>query len=309
MNCIKPMLARLGTRADLDRKGYLYEPKLDGIRATIAVEDGRQRVFNRSCKDVSTRYPEFEFADAVAADHCVLDGEIVFYDETGNPNFTTLMKRHLGTGRIRTLNPAIRYAAFDVLSKDGEDLTKLPLVERKQALGEILRTHRHLESVVYTRESHKLWAFIRARALEGIVAKREDSTYVAGQRSWNWIKVKAFTTIDAVIVGFTSDKRALSALALAAYDDDGALQFIGKVGTGMSMKDVKMLRNLLEADERADPPCECPSGYQDVRWVEPRHVAEIRYLEFGAQGMLRSPSFLRLRTDKSPEECQLEQQQ
>lgn len=307
MKCIKPMLARLGTKADLDRNGFVFEPKLDGIRATLSIEKDSQAIFNRSCRDVSARYPEFDFAGALRAERCVLDGEIVFYDESGNPNFTTLMKRHLGTGAVRTKNRAIRFAAFDVLRKDGRNLTRLPLIERKEILRETLRSHQHLESVVYTRDSRKLWEFVEARSLEGVIAKREDSRYEEGQRSSNWLKVKAFESIDAVIVGYTSDKRAVSALALAAYDGD-VLRFIGKVGTGMSMQDVKTLRRLLEPDERSEPPCECPAGYRDIRWVEPRHVAEIRYLEFGAQGMLRSPSFLRIRSDKSPQECQLEPQ-
>jgi bifunctional non-homologous end joining protein LigD len=307
MKCIKPMLARLGTKADLEREGYLFEPKLDGIRATFALDSGRHKMFNRSCRDVSARYPEFDFADAVAADRCVLDGEIVLYDQNGNPNFTALMKRHLGTGGIRTRDRAIRFAAFDVLRKDGEDLTGLPLVKRKEILRAMLGKHPHLECIVFTRDSKKLWEFIQARSLEGVIAKREDSRYEEGQRSSNWLKVKAFDTIDAVIVGFTSDKRAISSLALAVYDED-VLRFIGKVGTGMSMRDVKGLREMLEPDLTEGPPVASPAGYRDIQWVNPKYVAEVRYLEFGTQGMLRNPSFMRLRTDKTPEECQLETQ-
>lgn len=305
MKCIKPMLARLGKKADLDRKGYLFEPKLDGIRATFALDAGGHKMFNRSCRDVSGRYPEFDFADVVAADECVLDGEIVLYDRRGNPNFTELMKRHLGTGGIRKADRAIRFAVFDVLQKDGEDLTGLPLVERKQILRAMLGKHPHLEFIVFTRDSKKLWDFVQARSLEGVIAKREDSRYEAGQRSSSWLKVKAFDTIDAVIVGFTSDKRAVSSLALAVYDGD-VLRFIGKVGTGMSMSDVKMLRSMLEPEITTELPFATPAGYQDVHWVHPKYVAEVRYLEFGTQGMLRNPSFMRLRTDKTPEECLLE---
>lgn len=307
MKCIKPMLARLGTKADLEREGYLFEPKLDGIRATFALDSGNHKMFNRSCRDVSARYPEFDFADAVTADRCVLDGEIVFYDRNGNPNFTALMKRHLGTGGIRKPDRAIRFAAFDVLRKDGEDLTSLPLIKRKEVLRAMLGKHPHLELIVFTRDSEKLWKFVQARSLEGVIAKREDSRYEEGQRSSNWLKVKAFNTIDAVIVGFTSDKRAISSLALAVYDND-VLRFIGKVGTGMSMRDVKRLREMLEPELTNEPPVESPAGYRDIHWVKPRYVAEVRYLEFGTQGMLRSPSFLRLRTDKTSRECQLETQ-
>lgn len=312
MKCVKPMFATLGSKADLERTGYVFEPKLDGIRATYIWEDGAYRVFNRSCRDVSSRYPEFDFDEAINAETCLLDGEIVRYDKNGDPDFTSLMKRHLGTGRIRSPDPAIRFAAFDILRKDSRDLMPMPLLERKEILRETLGTHRHLEFVVFTPNSRKLWAFIENRSLEGVIAKRADSRYREGRRSRNWIKIKAFKTIDAVIVGYTSDKRAVSALALAVYeaaaDGEPRLRFIGKVGTGMSTREVKMLRELLEPIARETPACDCPEGYRDIRWVEPQHVAEVRYLEIGSQGMLRNPSFLHLRTDKSPEECRLETQ-
>lgn len=307
MKCIKPMLARIGSLSDLDREGYIYEPKLDGIRATYAWSGDEFKVFNRSCRDVSKRYPEFAFTDALKAQSGVLDGEIVLYDTDGNPDFTALMQRHLGTGRIARLDRAIRFGAFDILQKNGEELTHLPLLERKAILSDAVTKHPHLELVIHTRESRKLWEFIRARSLEGVIAKREDAPYEIGQRTSNWMKIKAFDSIEAVIVGYTSDKRAVSSLALAVYDE-GDLHFIGKVGTGMSMLDVKMLRELLEPDIVESPPLPPPDGYKNIQWVMPKHVAEVRYLEFGTQGMLRNPSFLRLRTDKTPQECRLQPQ-
>lgn len=307
MTCIKPMLARVGSQSDLDRERYIYEPKLDGIRATYVWDGSAFTVFNRSCRDVSARYPEFAFTEVLEAESGVLDGEIVLYNDSGNPDFTAIMQRHLGTGRIGRLDRSIRYSAFDILQINGEDLAGLPLLERKAILRESIGKHPHLETVIYTRESRKLWSFVRQRSLEGVIAKRDDSLYVPGQRTSSWIKIKAFDTLDAVIVGYTSDKRAVSALALAVYDD-GDLRFIGKVGTGMSMRDVKMLRDLLGPAAVDRPPFPPPEGYQGIQWVEPKHVAEVRYLEFGTQGMLRNPSFLRLRTDKTPQECLLEPQ-
>ena len=307
MDCIKPMLARIGSTKDLEREGHIFEPKLDGIRGTYAWQGSEFKLYNRSCRDVSNRYPEFAFTQALKAESGVLDGEIVLYNQAGNPDFTAVMQRHLGTGRISRPDRAIRFNAFDILRKDGHDLTSLPLLERKAILAETVDKHPHLELIVYTRDSRKLWEFVRKRSLEGVIAKREDSPYEVDRRTSSWIKIKAFDTIDAVIVGYTSDKRAVSSLALAAYDGD-ELRFIGKVGTGMSGRDVKMLRDLLASEHVSTPPCFCPDGYRDIQWVEPKHVAEIRYLEFGSQGMLRSPSFLRLRTDKTPQECLLEPQ-
>lgn len=301
------MLARIGSKKDLEREGHIFEPKLDGIRATYVWRGSEFKLYNRSCRDVSHRYPEFAFTDALKGESGVLDGEIVLYNQEGNPDFTAVMQRHLSTGRISRLDRAIRFNAFDILRKEGRDLTTLPLLERKAILAETIEKHPHLELIVYTRDSRKLWEFVRKRSLEGVIAKHEESLYEVGRRTSTWIKIKAFDTIDAVIVGYTSDKRAISSLALAAYDG-GELRFIGKVGTGMSAHDVKMLRDLLYKERVSTPPCACPDSYRDIHWVEPKHVAEVRYLEFGSQGMLRNPSFLRLRTDKTPQECLLEPQ-
>lgn len=298
------MLARTGTRADLERANFLFEPKIDGIRALCVKREG-VRFFNRSGRDVSNRYPELDFGEALRAETCVLDGEIVLYNAQGHPDFSGLMKRHLGTGMLRTRDRALRYAVFDILEKDGTDLTGLPLEERKAMLREVAGDHPNLELMVYTGDGPKLWAFIQRRGLEGVIAKKASSTYRPGRRSRDWRKVKSFDTLDAVIVGYTSELRAVSALALAAHDGT-ELRFIGKVGTGFNREDVETLRDLL-ASERVDvPPVAAPPEYRDVTWVAPKYVCEVRYLEFGSQGMLRNPSFLRLRPDKSPDACQLE---
>lgn len=301
---IQPMLARTGRRADLERDDCLFEPKIDGIRA-LCVKHGRLQFVNRSGRDVSARYPEFDFADALTAETCVIDGEIVLYDGRGNPDFSALMKRHLGTGAIGARKRALRYAAFDILERDGDDLTGLPLTERKKILKETVGSHPHLELMVYTRNGPRLWDLIERRAVEGVIAKKASSTYRPGRRSADWRKIKAFETIDTVIVGYTSDRRTVSALGLAVYED-GTLRFVGKVGTGFSADDVKTLRRLLEPERIDHPPVDAPPEYRDMTWVTPKLVCEVRYLEFGSQGMLRNPSFLRLRPDKSPDACQLE---
>src|SRR5690606_21226255 len=167
--CVRPMLARIGSIADLDREGYLFEPKIDGIRATCRKQEGLT-FYNRSCRDVTARYPEFDFADVLDAKSCVLDGEIVLYNRRGNPDFTALMQRHLGTGPVRRIDRAVRYAVFDILEKDGEDLTRTPLIERKEVLREVVGKHAHLQLVVDTQDGHRRWKFIEQRSLKEAVA-------------------------------------------------------------------------------------------------------------------------------------------
>lgn len=301
---LQPMLAQSGKKTDLERADCIFEPKIDGIRALCEKRDGL-RFYNRSGRDVSNRYPEFDFADALMADTCVVDGEIVLYDSEGNPDFAGLMKRHLGTGMILQRDRALRFAVFDILQKDGEDLTALPLIERKAVLTQTVERHPHLELMVYTVDGPRLWSLIEKRAIEGVIAKRAASSYRPGMRSADWKKIKAFETLDAVIVGFTSYRRAVSALALAIHEG-GHLRFIGKVGTGFSDEDVRTLHQILEPDRIDGPSLDVPAAYNNVYWVSPEHVCEVRYLEFGSQGMLRNPSFIRLRPDKAPEACRLE---
>jgi bifunctional non-homologous end joining protein LigD len=137
------------------------------------------------------------------------------------------------------------------------------------------------------------------------VAKRADSPYEAG-RTARWVKVRVDRTGDFVVVGFTDPsggRASLGALHLGAYQG-GALVYAGRVGTGFSDGQLRELRQALEEDRRAGPPCsgELPTG-GGHHWVEPRLVVEVRYKERTRDGLLRQPVFLRVRDDKRVEDC------
>ena len=307
--CIPPMLAKIGTESDLDLPDYLFEPKLDGIRAICRKQGKRLTFFNRHCVDITDKYPEFDFADAISEDDVLLDGEIVLYDADGNPDFPGLMKRHQRLSANRgTAVRALRYAAFDVMRSGGKDVSDLPLVDRKALLDTLVTRAPHLEKTIYTPDGRKLWDAITRRNLEGVIAKRSDGRYESGKRTGSWVKIKSFQTIDCVVVGFSSDRRAVSALGAALYDEEGRLRFIGKVGTGFTDAETRRLRKLLDARRIDEAPAEgIPRTYRDLLWVRPELVCELRYLEIGSQGMMRNPSYLGLRDDKAPEECTIDQ--
>lgn len=304
------MLAKIGKEPDLDRPDHYFEPKLDGIRAICRKHGGRLTFYNRHCVDITAKYPEFDFADSIDGDDVLLDGEIVLYDASGNPDFSALMKRHqrLASGNRGSSNRSLRYAAFDVMRRNGKNLVDLQLTERKKLLGETVTRERHLEKTVFTTEGRRLWEAVARRKLEGVIAKRMDGRYESGKRTGSWIKIKSFQTVDCVIVGFSSDKRTLSSLGAALYDEDGRLRFIGKVGTGFTDAETRRLRKLLDPIKTADSPAEgVPTSYRGIEWVRPELVCELRYLEIGSQGMMRNPSYLGLRDDKRPEECTMDQ--
>ncbi|MBI2545896.1 DNA ligase [Candidatus Woesearchaeota archaeon] len=304
---IKPMLAVLGSPADLLRKGYIFEPKLDGIRAICHV-DSRLKLVTRNGHDVTRVYPELSFREQIKAKSCVLDGEIVVYDDKGNPSFGLWQKRNVSSlGQIKELSkeyPAV-YVAFDILEKDRKSMMKEKLLKRKEILKHIVAETRNLQLMVYTADGRRLWDAVKARNLEGVVAKRADSMYYSGRQVPDWIKIKNVKTFDAVIIGYTQKIRALSSLAMGLYVK-GKLTYIGKVGTGFNERILEELYAKLKPLQTKAYIERLPPEARNVQWVKPKFVAEIKYQDFTSDMIARAPVFLRLRDDKNPRECTME---
>ncbi len=301
------MLAFQGSKADLVRKGYIFEPKLDGTRA-LCYKDGADLKFvNRRYHEMTARYPDFKFASLIGASSCVLDGEVVVFDGQGNPSFRLLQKREQaapGMYALRSGQHPATYIVFDILEIDGKDITSLPLSERKKILEATVKEGEHLRRIIYTQEGQRLWDLIYPKGIEGVMAKRIDGIYEEGKRSTSWLKIKTVVTIDCVIVGFTHEHRAISSLALAVYVGK-ELKFVGRVGTGFTEEFLEKLRKTLDKIKVQDPPVADPPE-DETDWVKPEMVCEVEYLEFTSNYHLRAPVFRRLREDKLPEECTLD---
>lgn len=298
---IKPMLAHLGTQDDLHHADYIYEPKLDGVRALCQV-DGALKFMTRNNNNITHKYPEFDFRSRIKAKTAILDGEIIMYDQRGTPSFTLLQRRELAENK----GAKAIFAVFDILMKNGKWLLDKPLLERKKILQQTIQPKDGLfELVLHTRDGVALWRAIKKRNMEGVMAKQEASHYVLGKRSWNWIKVKTHNELEAVIIGFTQEKRHISALALGLYDKQGNLTYIGKVGTGFDTKTIAKLYAKFKKVTRQTPPCPCP--LKGVIWMRPLYVAEIKFLEWTRDKRLRAPVFMGLRTDKKAKECTFDQ--
>lgn len=303
----RPMLAFQGSRSDLTRPGFIFEPKLDGTRALCYKNGTELHFINRRDHEMTPRYPEFDFISLIDARSCVLDGEVVVFDGQGNPSFRLLQKReHAAPGmyRMRSAQHPATYIVFDVLEIDGRDITGLPLSERKGLLDAKVGEGTNLRRIVYTTDGKRLWDLIYEKGIEGVMAKGIDSVYEEGKRSPNWLKIKTVVTIDCVIAGYTHERRAISSLALGLYVGKD-LRFIGRVGTGFTEDFLTQLRATLETMRITDPPVvNPPEG--ETEWVRPEMVCEVEYLEFTPSFHLRAPSFRRLREDKSPMECTLD---
>jgi bifunctional non-homologous end joining protein LigD len=289
----RPMLARDGEERLLDDGAYLFEPKLDGIRA-LARFDGSLSLFSRNDREITAAYPEIDFS---IDEPCVIDGEIVLYDADGNPDFASLLGRH----HRKTAPPAgrpVTFAVFDILSQGGIPLIDEPLEKRRAVLEEIMAlAGPRVELTLVTEQGRRLFDLMRSRGLEGVIAKRKGSRYFPGVRSDVWQKIKVFHTADVLITGYRSDKRAVSSLEIGAYDGETVVP-MGLVGAGLTDRMGAILRDALNSIRIGEQ--------GDVIRVEPRIVAEVRYLQKTRDGSLRHASIVRIRTDKRPEEVRIE---
>jgi bifunctional non-homologous end joining protein LigD len=307
---VKPMLAE-SRGAPFSGPGWIFELKWDGWRALASRQGEGVRISYRSGSDGTPAWPEIALAlRAIPCERFLLDGEIVVLDERGKPAFQRLQKRARLDGaaadRAAVGEPGT-LMAFDLLALGDLDLRGLPLSARKEALRKLLPREGPVRYADHVEErGEAFFAAVRAQGLEGMMAKRADAPYRAG-RSGAWLKVRAERTADFAVVGFTEPggpgRVGLGALHLAVHDGTG-LVYAGSVGTGFSDRELAELRERLEARRVPEPPCSgpAPAGKENA-WVEPGLCAEVRYLEWTEEGLLRHPAFVRLREDKRPEDC------
>ena len=283
---------------------WIHEMKYDGYRILIAVGGEEARAYTRSGLDWSGRFPSvLSEARKLKVRSALIDGEAVVIDAEGRSSFQALQNALKG-------DPAsIDFYAFDLLELDGEDLTRLPLLERKKKLEEILpakspilRYSDHIQG----RGEELLNRFCEA-GLEGVISKLADSDYV-GARDGSWLKIKCIKRQEFVLVGWTpSDKdRAFRSLILGVHDG-GKLRFAGKVGTGFDTAEMaRLMKTMAPLEQKAATVEAARAEVRGAHWLRPKLVAEIAYTEMTNEGTLRHPSYLGLREDKKPEAVALE---
>ena len=309
---IPPMLATLTDQLPIEGK-WVYEPKLDGVRALIYVTGGTVRIYSRNQKLLNDAYPELveALSDAVLGD-AVLDGEIVAFDpERGITSFARLQQRMQlrDPVRARRSQVAVHLYLFDCMYHEGIDLTGLPLLERKAVLKDIVRDADPIRLTPFSTTGAA--AMLRkacAHGEEGIIAKRADSRYVSA-RSADWLKIKCLRRQELVIGGYTApqgSRERLGALLVGHYDGK-QLRYAGKVGTGYDRRTLELLHERLAPLHRVTSPfSEGPVPRGDIQWVTPKLVAEIGFSEWTSAGLLRHPRFLGLRDDKPAHEVRRE---
>ncbi|MFI7539739.1 ATP-dependent DNA ligase [Actinoplanes sp. NPDC049599] len=304
---LSPMLATAGA---LPRgPGWSYEFKWDGVRVLSSFTGGPPLLWARSGAAVTLAYPEV--AGLSLPPDSLLDGEMVVLDAAGRPSFTALAERmHVrdpGRAARLAVSLPVTYMIFDLLRYAGESLLDLPYERRRERLEALdLGEGPWMVPPAFT-DGPATEAAARENDLEGVVAKRLGTGYLPGARSPDWIKVKFDRTGDYVIGGWRSGVRKLGGLLVGVPGPDGRLRFRGRVGGGIgAAAERELLAVLAPLAGRESPFQDGAVPREDARgaqWVRPELVVEVRYGNRTPDGRLRFPRFLRLRPDKSPEEC------
>jgi bifunctional non-homologous end joining protein LigD len=285
-----------------------WQFELDGYRALAIRSGGRVRLRSRNDKDFAGKYPLIARAFAGLPDETVVDGEIVALDENGRPSFNLLQNAGTST-------QPIFFYAFDVPILAGRGLTCEPLEARRTLLRtEVLSrlTDPIRYSPVLDASLPDLIHSIRVQGLEGLVAKRRDSRYEAGQRSGAWLKMRVNRGQEFVIGGYTPGPKNFDALIFGYYEGDNLI-YVARTRNGFTPATREKLFQRLRALETTQCPFanlpETKSGrwgfgltaakMSECRWLKPKLVGQFEFTEWTPDNHLRHARFVGLRVDKN----------
>ncbi|HZY81356.1 MAG TPA: DNA ligase D [Cyclobacteriaceae bacterium] len=308
---ITPMLTTLVDKP-FDRPGWIYEIKWDGYRALAFINNGKVELKSRNDKSFNDKfYPVYRALEEWDV-NAIVDGEVVVLKSNGLSDFGSLQNwRSEADGDLV-------YFVFDVLWRDGKDLRKMPLAERKKVLSEIMPQDSGIIrlSEAFDVKGTDFYESAKRMGLEGIVAKKADSPYQSGLRTNDWLKIKVNQRQEVVIGGYTRNagsSKPFSALLVGVFED-GRFKYTGKIGTGFKdLQQREMLKQFApyETDKpqfSETPDYNKPSRFNpkpakaSVTWLKPKLVCEVSFAEMTTDGVMRHPSFEGMRIDKGAKE-------
>jgi len=292
---VVPMLATL-VDEPFDHPDWIYEIKWDGYRAVAYCNGNNVELISRNKKPFTEKYAPVADALSELGLTAVFDGEIVAVDEKGLANFQLLQN-------VQNTVAKLQFFIFDIIWLEGYDVTALPLIERKRILNEILPDgHEVIKfSDHVTGEGNNFFKVALSQGLEGIMAKKSNSSYRIDQRSEDWVKIKVNLRQEVIITGYTQPRNTrqfFGSLLLGVYHE-GELKYIVHTGSGFNKKSLEAIYNKLQPLVTDTCPFEkCPKGNMPVTWVKPKLVCEIKFTEWTKDWMARHPIFMGLRADK-----------
>jgi len=301
---LSPMLAESGD-APFNNADWMWEPKLDGYRVLAYIKGDQVQLHSRRGLQLASTFPRLASAlSQQAGADMILDGEIVAFDAGGKPSFNALQNRfQLKTEReiaAADQNTPVVFCCFDMLHFSGINLRGAAYRDRRRYLSQCLLPSPLVQLVHAEDDGVALHAAALASGFEGVIGKRKDSTYLPGQRSSSWLKIKPTQSADFVVGGYTKGKGSRQALGalLIGYWERGKLIYASHVGSGFDGKNLAQVKARLDALQTDKCPfSKKPDLHSPTIWVEPKLVVEVNFQSWTEDGSLRAPIFLRLRDD------------
>lgn len=296
---IKPML--IGVEGEpFDSPDYIYELKLDGERCIAYLSEAGTELRNKRNVRMLPKVPELSEIHKQAKKTCILDGELIVIKK-GVPDFFEIQRRSLMSDKFKIELAAKKYpasfTAFDILYYDGEPVVDKPLMERKKLLAKAFRENEKLALSRYIETAGTaLFDLAKQQNLEGVVAKKKNSSYKFDTRTKEWIKIKFLKDDDFVICGYVvkeTPERSTASIILGSYEQ-GELKNRGHVVIGVASKDFEMILN-----QKRLPECPFEICEKDAVYIEPELVCTVTYMERLKHGGLRRAVFKGIRSDKS----------
>ncbi len=302
-----PMLASLAENP-FSRGGWIYEPKMDGMRCIAFVDGDKVKLLSRRGQNITSQYPALaEELPGLCKSRLVLDGEIIALNSEGKPSFQLLQKR-MNLLKVQDISRAdqnipVHFFVFDTVYAGNYNIAACSLLDRKKVLHALLQPSDRVIILQHFSEDGELaYRACIENGFEGIVAKRTGSPYEMGRRSPSWIKVKAQQSSEFVICGYSPGQGSRSAtfgsLILGFYDSENRLHYAGSVGSGFDERLLaEMLRRMSPLKIEQCPLLQKPDDKKDAVWLKPELVAEIKFMDWTDDRHLRNPVFLHLRQD------------
>ncbi len=301
LHLLSPMLIANEQPAFNDAN-YIYELKLDGTRC-LAYLDKDTRLFNKRKLEITKQFPELSKLHTMVKHRCVLDGELFVYHHD-HVDFFASQRRSLTKDpfkiRLAASQMPASFTAFDILYDDNCLVNEESLMQRKQRLAKIIKAENERFSISrYIEENGiALFQLTTQKQLEGIVAKRKDSTYTFAKRTKDWIKCKNWEEDDFVICGYIEKEKGILSYVLGQYQND-RLIYKGHVTMGATQK----FLHSYPLEKGSCPFDTIPEGNKQAVWLKPQLVAIVSYMEKNTNGGLRQPVCRGIRDDKDPKAC------
>ena len=302
---IKPMLSDSKSEP-FDGKDWAFEIKWDGYRAIADLRNEIQ-LYSRNGLSFAEKFKKIVNSLKLQDHEMILDGELVAYDNAGKPSFQML--QNMGENP----NLTIVYQVFDLLYLNGHSTENLDYLQRKELLKEALKETDLVKYHDHVLEKGKeFFRLVENLGLEGMMAKKIDSTYATNSRNGDWLKIKSQQTEEVLICGFTAPKgsrKKFGSLILGRYNGDEII-FTGHTGTGFSDKTLTEIYKKMEPLIISKPVFKTiPKTNDKPTWIKPELIAEIKFTEMTKDHIFRHPVFLRLREDLNPKDLNFKKEE